>query len=119
MSLGVSQQGSLAAGKAGAATGRIIRGLVPAARELTSTLLLAEYCSGPGTVRCTDTQGSGPHVEAEQNKLLRPDLGRGPRARRRRVLGGLGPQRMLLTAAAMAPRSWLGPHSAIFVPPSL
>lgn len=36
-----------------------------------------------------DTRGSGPQREAEQNRLLQPNLGGGPRARRRRALGRL------------------------------
>lgn len=36
-----------------------------------------------------DTWGSGPQQEAEQNRLLQPNLGGGPRARRRRALGRL------------------------------
>lgn len=36
-----------------------------------------------------DTRGSGPQQEAEQNRLLQPNLGGGPRARRRRALGRL------------------------------
>lgn len=80
--LGVSQQGSPAAGKAGATTGCIIRGLVPAARELTSTLsgMCLSTWGVPGTVLGLALSGgqghteSRPHVEAEWNRLLQPHL---------------------------------------------